>query len=364
MVAPADSTYAAIETMVRRLTASPSESALPSTVIQQFTNTFYNQDFPNAIKSDLLRFSYTFYTQPYVDRYPLDINYAQSVRDPVYVDGVQGFLSKDRGQFYMAWPRWPTKVLAASGDGVTTQFSFTITGPFLSNQVTLGTVDIAGTAVMVADDGIGNLQLQVPNPQTSVPPQYNPPVTNAAVPGLKNLNTGNPGLINVNTQTLDPSLVAYNGIGTVDYVTGLFNINFPTAPASGEEINVFVSQYQTGKPYSVLFWNNEFTVRPIPKLTHRVEVETYMTPVQFFATTNNPIANQWWQYIAYGVSMEILRQRGDFTGVESLREGFMRQEGLVLERQANEEIGQRNATIFSSSSPSQGWNNGFFMGGY
>ena len=56
--------------------------------------------------------------------------------------------------------------------------------------------------------------------------------------------------------------------------------------------------------------------------------------------------------------MEILRERQDFEGVENLREGFMRQEALVLERQGVEEIGQRNATIFSESTPTQGWNQG------
>jgi hypothetical protein len=43
-------------------------------------------------------------------------------------------------------------------------------------------------------------------------------------------------------------------------------------------------------------------------------------------------------------------------------EGFKRQEALALERQGTEEINQRNATIFSSTTPNQGWNNGLFSG--
>ena len=124
----------------------------------------------------------------------------------------------------------------------------------------------------------------------------------------------------------------------------------------------FVSQYQPGRPYSVLFWNNEFTIRPIPKLIHKVELEVYLTPVQFMQTTDSPILNQWSQYISYGTAMEMLRERGDFAGVEALREGFMRQEALVLERQGVEEIGQRNSTIFSATVQSLGWNNGFMQG--
>jgi len=121
-------------------------------------------------------------------------------------------------------------------------------------------------------------------------------------------------------------------------------------------MNLHVVQYSTGKPYSVLFWNNTFTIRPIPKLTHKIEVETFLTPVQFMTITDVPILTQWWQYIAYGVACEIMRDRNDFQAVAQLQEGFQRQEGLVLERQAIEQIGQRNATIFSSSTPAQGWN--------
>lgn len=362
----ADSTLVAIRKKVRRLTASSSEAALSTNDIDQYINTFYSQDFPYAIKIDQMRSVYTFYTEPYIDRYPLDVNYNQGVRGPLYVDGIQGYFFKDRDQFFNMWPRWPTTFHPINGDGSTTEFSFSINAvPFIRGEVTLGGVDASGNAISVADDGNGNLQLQVPNPVVSVPPQYNPPVSNPAIPGMKNTNTQNPGLNNVNTQTLDPSLVPYpGGIGTVDYVTGEFNINFPVAPASGSQITVRVSQYQTGRPYTLLFWNNFFLVRPIPKYIHKVEIETYLTPVQFMATTDNPIINQWWQYIAIGAAIKVLEDRQDMEGLQNLSVLFDRQEALVLERQGVEEIGQRNTTLFSSTMQSQGWNNGWGVGWY
>lgn len=353
----ADNTYSKIERMVRRLTASSSQSSLSSANIQEGVNTFYSSDFPYAIKLDQMRSIYTFYTEPYIDRYPLDVNYNQGVRAPLYVDGVQGYFFKDRDQFYNMWPRWPTKFTPISGDGVTTIFTFTIPAPFLSKEVTLGGVDSSGNPISVADDGNGNLQLQIPNPVVSVPPQFS--TVNPPIPGMKNQNTANPGLNYIGTTTGSFT----SGIGTVNYVTGVFNIQFPVAPASGTVMTLWVSQYQTGKPYTMMFWNNEFTIRPIPKLIHKVEIETYLTPVQFMSQGDIPILNQWVQYIAYGTSMEILRQRQDMEGVENLREGFMRQEGLVLERQGIEEIGQRNSTIFSSTQQNLGWNNGWNQGG-
>lgn len=349
-VVPANNTYAQIEILVRRLTASASEASLPTADIQQLVNTFYSTDFPYAIKLDQMRSVYTFYTQPNIERYPLDVNYNQGIRAPIYVDGIQGYYYKDRDEFYRMWPRWPTLFHPINGDGVTATFNFTIPGPFLSREVIIGGVAVGGNAISVADNGYGSLYLEVPNPVVSVPMA----TKNPAVPGMYNLNTANPGLNNPTS------------IGAVNYVSGACSITFPAGyiPASGTQMTMRVSQYQTGRPYSMLFWNNEFTIRPIPKFIHKVEVETYLTPVQFMLTSDSPILNQWVQYISYGTAIEILRQRQDMEGVSNLMEGFKRQEGLVLERQGVEEINSRNKTIFAGATQSLGWNNGFMQGWY
>ena len=339
-ILPADSTVNAIRKKIRRLTASASESALSTLDIDQYINTYYSQDFPYSVKIDQMRSVYSFYTSPNVDRYPLNVNYNQGIRAPVYFEGVQGSFFKDREQFYNMWPRWPTQFIPATGDGVTTVFSFTIPGPFLSNEVVIGSVNASGAPIRVGDNGSGILQLEVPKPVVSVPIEI------SSVPGMKNLNTANPG-----------DLIKSN-IGTVNYVTGAISITFPVAPGLDEAITVWVSQYQVGRPYSVLFWNNEFTIRPIPEFVYKVEVETYLTPVQFLETSDVPILNQWWQLIALGAAIKVLEDRGDFDGIQNLSVLFDRQEAMVLERQAVEEIGQRNTTLFSASPVSQAyWGN-------
>lgn len=342
-VAPANSTYAYIEQKVRRLTASSSESSLKSVDIQQYVNNFYNQNMPNGIKVDQMRSVYTFYTSPNIDRYPVNVNYNQGFRSPMYVDGIQGTFFKDREQFFLMWPNWPTLQQPIAGNGVQQQFNFTIGAiPFHPKSVTLGGVDVSGAPIRVSDDGNGNLLFNVPNPQVSVPGAL------VNVPGMKNLNTGNPGDL---VQTI---------IGTVNYVTGAFAIDFALAPGtaiapiSGQTMKLFVAQYTTGRPYSLLFWNNEFTIRPTPKLVHKIEIESYLTPVQFMLTTDNPILNQWVKYIAYGAAIDILTDRQDLAGVENLMPSFKSEEALVLERQAVEEIGQRNTTIFASTVQGQG----------
>jgi hypothetical protein len=159
-----------------------------------------------------------------------------------------------------------------------------------------------------------------------------------AIPALSPLPAPSPPI------TLTPQYC-----GTVNYVTTQITVNFPVPPAAGTMINVWAATYQVGRPYNMLFWNNELTIRPVPDNVYLVEVEVFQTPSQFMNTQDNPTLNQWSQYIAYGSAMEILRDRQDMEGVENLKEGFMRQEGLVLERQAIEEIGQPNITLFNTT---------------
>jgi len=353
-VAQSNQTVGFIRQTVRELTASPGENQLTTAYIDQTLNNFYTSDFPYAIKLDQMRSVYTFFTEPYVDTYPLDVNFNQGVRSPVYVEGVQAQFFKDRNEFYNMWPRWPTKFNSIHGDGVEDHFEFTIPGPFLPNNVVIGGRAVAGNPISVTDDGNGTLQLRDAKPVVSVPVQN----LNPAVPGMYNRNTLNPGLQEV------------TNIGTVDYVTGQFDLTFPSGyiPAvptqNYPDMTIWVSQYQPGRPYSVLFWNNTFEIRPVPKLIHKVEIETYLTPVQFMVSTDSPILNQWAQYLAYGVACEILRRRQDMEGLANVMEGFKRQESLVLERQGTEEIGQRNSNLFSGSIPNQGWNNGWGQGWY
>ena len=429
-VTQADNTLVSIRKKVRRLTASASESSLSTSDLDSYINLYYSTDFPYAVKIDQLRSVYTFFTSPNVDRYPLDVNYNQGVRAPVYVSGIPGIFFKDRDQFFNLYPRFPfmqnityapltgaiTNVTAAlpavvtsanhglqtgtviyisdvvgstgvnggpfvitvtgtntfSLNGVTaggayvsggtwtsTIVNFNIPGPFLSREVVIGGTDVSGNAVSVNDDGNGNLLLQVPNPVVSVPQQssvYNsdPPLANtingAPIPGMYNRNTQNPGLNN--TSAVTPPFT--NAIGSVDYVNGNFSINFPVALDPSIQMTVWVTQYQTGRPYALLFWNNEFTVRPVPDLIHKMEVETYLTPVQFLQTTDRPILDQWSQLIAIGAALKVLEDRQDMEGVSNLIELYQRQEALALERQAIEEINQPNITLFNSTTQTMG----------
>ena len=384
-VTQADSSYTFIEKTVRRLTASASQAALTSTDIEDGVNRFYTQYLANAIKVDQQRFVYKFLTIPNVDRYPVDVNKYQGFRAPVYFEGIQGSFFKDRTQLFNLYPRFPTLYQPASGDGVTTSFSFNLFGnaavPYpqqiggiLSTQVVVGGIDVNGNPIRIIDDGgavlsangIGSnttsgrlLYLQ----QNAVGENVYLDALNVqqrAIPPTSPL--GSEQNANLPNSPYPPSPLTPQYVGTVNYITTAMTINFPVAPAAGSQITVWASTYQPGRPYNLLFWNNEFTIRPVPDKVYLVEVEAYQTPVQFMMTTNHPLINQWGLYIAYGAAMEILRQRQDMEGVENLREGFELQEGLVLEKQGVEEIGQPNITMFNTTQYGYGMGWGYGPG--
>lgn len=460
-VAQADSTYVFIEKKVRRLTASASEAALSSVDIQEAVNTFYNTDFPYAIKIDQQRTVYKFLTIPNVDRYPVDVNNCQGFRSPVYFEGIQGNFFKNKDQLYNLYPRYPTQfqqgvpslsgvitailqpsnptqiTSAAHGlstgdviliqnvggmielndntytvtvvdantftlDGVdntsftpytsggtwistVTEVSFSLFGnnvnPFpqpnfgiLSTQVVIGGIDINGNPIRIIDDGGGvvnglgvgsnttsgrllfvqqnavgnNIYIDSANQQQPAIPQLSP------IGGQQNANLPN--------TPYPPTPLTSQYCGTVNYVTTQITLSLPVALQPGSQLNIWASTYQVGRPYNLLFWNNELTIRPVPDNVYLVEVETYQTPAQFMNTTNHPVLNQWAQYIAYGAAREILRDRQDMEGVANLEEGFKRQEALVLERQAVEEIQQPNITLFNTTQSGYGYGTGWGMG--
>jgi Ubiquitin-activating enzyme E1 FCCH domain len=244
----------------------------------------------------------------------------------------------------------------------------------LSTQLVIGGIDINGNPIRIIDDGgavlnsdgIGSNtttgQLVFLN-QNAVGNNVYLQGTNQlpALPPLSPLGNYQNSNYPPNT-TYPPSPLTPQYCGTVNYVTTQINLTLPVPPAPGTLLNVWCSTYQVGRPYNLLFWNSELTIRPVPDNTYLVEVEVFQTPSQFLNTTDNPILNQWAQYIAFGTSMEILRDRQDMEGVENLREGFMRQEGLVLERQSIEEINQPNYTIFNNTQGGYGYGVGYGQG--
>ncbi len=257
-----------------------------------------------------------------------------------------------------------------------TTFSFTLFGnnvnPFpqpnfgiLSTQVVIGGIDINGNPIRIIDDGGGVVNSYGVGSNTTQGRllfiNQNNVGDNVFLTGANIQKPAIPDLSPIPIPSPPVSLTRQY-CGTVNYLTTEINIVLPVDLMPGTQLNIWCSTYQVGRPYNLLFWNNEFTIRPVPDNVYLCEVEVYQTPSQFMMTNDNPVLNQWAQYLAYGASLEILRDRQDMEGVQNLMEGFQRQEGLVLERQACEEIGQPNITLFNSTQLGYGYGTGYGNG--
>src|SRR5580658_6176354 len=112
----ANSTLAAIQQKVRRLTRSPSLQQLSENDLNQYINTFVLYDLPEHLRLFSLRTTLTFYTQPNIDVYQTNTtnpddplynfqNKYVTVHPTVYVAGIPVYFTQYRDVFYGNFPQ-------------------------------------------------------------------------------------------------------------------------------------------------------------------------------------------------------------------------------------------------------------------
>jgi hypothetical protein len=335
-----DTTLTAIQTKVRRLTKSPSEQLLSTDDINDYVNTFILYDFPEHLRLFALRQSFSFYTSPNIDTYstvtapntsPLYNfnNLYITVHDPVYVAGFKALFTQSREQFYNIYPFINSEQMITTGDGTITNFTGVIPGggvPFLQNNVLFCSIDVNNNGLSMTDypisSAIGNLR--VPN----------------AMP--------------TSTTMQDPN-------NFVNYLTGQFSVTFPTAPGNTQNVNVQIVPYVPQRPMAMLYFDDEFVLRPVPDQPYQVNFEVYARPTALLSSGQSPQLAQWWQYIAYGAAKKILEDRVDIDSVALLLPEYKKQELLVLRTTIVQNTNERTATIYTEQTESfggpWGWNN-------
>jgi hypothetical protein len=317
------STLAQIKKKVRRLTASPSTNQLSNADLEEYIDTFYEQDFPSALKIWNLHSNLEFFTIPNEDRYSFDTDKYQAVLPPVYIDGYQSFYSQSQDEFFKIYPRLSTEQNAGAGDGSAGPYTFTLTSvPVLKRQVTVSATASDGSTLSASD---------VPASPASNVGTWIDNVTGAAL------------------------------TGAINYVTGVCTITFTNTVDATENLNARFSAYQASRPGAMLFYQDYFILRPVPDKVYRVVIEVYETPSQLLSSDDHSSSNttdvkQWWQYIAFGAAIKVLQDRQDMESIQNLIPFFKEQENLILYRTATQQAPERTATIFTDQA-------GFAQGG-
>lgn len=347
-MALATSTLDTIRTKVRRLTRSPSEQQLSTAELDQYINTFIAFDFPENLRLFSLRTTFTFYTQPGIDVYQTTEDPAQAginplfdfknqyiaIHQPMYISGIPAYFTEWRDVFFGQWPQTNqvqnTLIFGDGGAGPFTGILNTFpqnalaspsgpnTGAILQNTMIFTALDTNGTAMVLIDYPVNNI-------------------------------LGNLGLANVTPTLPSP-------YGSINYQTGQFTVIFPNNTQNSVQNPIWAEfvPYVAGKPISILYYDNQFTLRPVPDKAYPVQVEADIRPTQLLMASDNPQINQWWQYISYGSSLKILQDRMDIDSVNLIFPEFRRQESMVLRTTLTQQANERTTTIYTEGK-SYGW---------
>ncbi len=344
-------TLAAIQTKVRRLTRAPSEAQLTTAILNEYINTFVVYDFPEHLRTFNLRTTFNFYCNPYQDVYRTDTsvlpvtnplydfqNNYLTIHPPVYVAGYPALFTQSEAQFFNIYPKINSiQSIGTAGNGVTTNFTGTIgsinfvpgnsTAPILASNVLFSSIDINNQGLALYD---------VPN----------------------NPFDGTGTIYDANTQAPTPVP------GTINYLTGAFNITFPTAPGSGMAIDSQTVPYQPSLPQALLFYANTITLRPVPDQPYKISFEAYKRPTELIGSNAVPELQEWWQYIAYGAAKKVLEDRMDLETVQLIMPEFKKQEVLIQRRTIVQYTNERPATIYTESTGTNGFGSGWGNGMY
>lgn len=299
---------AKIQTKVRRLTKAVSEAQLSTPELNEYINDFMLYEMPEQLRTFNLRKNFTFYTQPNVDTYTTDsttelVDFKQNylnVHQPFYLGGNEIAFTQSQTLFYGSYPQQQYLLNIGSGNGIVTNFSGTLSSfPVLRNKVLFTCVAVDNSGLRLYDDGNGNLQGDI------------------------------------------------GAASTINYLTGAYNITFNQAPLAASTVYAQIIHYQASKPDTILFFEDTFTLRPVPDGVYAVTFEVEARPTALANPLDELEIFEWWNYIAHGAALSIFEDRGDTDSMQELMPRFVELRNQIERRTIQQYSDQRTETIFS-----------------
>jgi len=270
---------------IRNITGTPDASQLTNAQITDYVNDYYTFTMPFELKEQINLQPLNFFAIPYEDVYSFPSAFLTD-QPMAYADGFPLVFYQDRDIFFQDWPQQYGEDAVATGDGI-------------------------------VDNYVDNTQ--------------NFPV----IEGTFFITDGSQVAFDKSDGILYQTLAGIDtAVGTINYVTGAFDVTFDTPPAASATIYDKYQAYQPARPQGVLWYNNVFTLRPIPDQVYQITMQGYINQEQFDVTdlTGTPLQTEWGLLIAYGASIEIFADRGDTQAYAETYNIMKRYENVALAR--------------------------------
>ena len=402
---------ASIFAKIRRLTGSSDTLQLPdyavasdpnSVGLADYINSFYSYDFPAQFRSLKLKDKLTFNTTFGVDVYPFDSEKYITIEMPCNCMKREIALFQDPWSFYGVNFNWQNAENFTNGDGSTGPFSGTVSAtplirsvnniPYYHQQINNVVVDspsigkttvnfassqfsagqqvtfsaITGTVSTILNGFTFTITAATTNSITFTATSTGLTYTGGGFATSAGSAINYPAsrvqniLITTNVSNGDTLNVTDDGFGNligdctsgqINYATGaITNLVFTQGTTAGNDIQIQYNPVKPSIPLSILFFQNQFTLRPVPDRGYTIELTAYRQPTQALlaapANTGTPELSEWWECIAIGAAKKIFEDRLDTDGM-ALMDKMLQERYQTVYTRTYAQLGkQRVNTIF------------------
>lgn len=349
----------------RALTGSSNSFQVTDQQIVRKMHSFYSYDLPAKFRSLKLKDIYTFTTNVGQDVYPFNSELYTTVNQPCYCNKRELKLFTDPWNFYGVEFNWQFCTTFAIGNGTTGPYGgFTQAKPLIASvnndpgpednrnlyfpQSRVQNLIISANAAFrdsqcITDDGNGNLiqifQTSIGNQQQEYGWTY-----------YRQYASVNPGV----------------ATATINYETGeISGLYFDQVIPAGVPIRISYNPQKLARPLAIMFYQNQFTLRPVPSEGFTIELTCYRQPIQALLAADmsgNPELSEWWEILAVGAAKKIFEERFDSDGVIFI-DKMLKERYDIIETRTYAQLGQQRIHTIYTDQLTHNYGTGGFGGG-
>ena len=149
--------------------------------------------------------------------------------------------------------------------------------------------------------------------------------------------------ISDNTETFEDTTTTYTtsnvsitgsegGSATINYSTGAVSVTFNAAPDDGQDIYLNYVQFQPNRPEAILYFNNLFTLFPVPDQPYVIRMKAYKVVDALEDATDTPDLDEWGPCIAYRTARDLFADYGETDAYAETTVLYKEQVSYILTR--------------------------------